>query len=232
MSQAAAPNESGSEQRIRHGSLADEVSIHLRDLILTGRVRPGQRIDQAAVSKALGVSRSPIREAVVVLAQEGLVTLSPHRGAFVADITPDDIEEHYEVFGTLSGRVAALAANLLTDEQIAELVEVHRRFERGDAEEMSEANHRFHRVINSVAPRRTRWLLALLERSVPAKYYEFSGGLYADSVADHAAILDALVARDADRARWAMEHHLSNGGRAAVASLRQQGFWSERKRQR
>ena len=88
----------------RRGSLADEVAVYIRHLVLTGVLRPGERVDQEAVSEALDVSRSPIREAVVVLGQEGLLTLSRNRGAFVADITPGDIAEHYELFGAVSGR--------------------------------------------------------------------------------------------------------------------------------
>jgi DNA-binding GntR family transcriptional regulator len=213
----------------RRGSLADEVAEHLRHMILTGQVRPGERIDQEALSTKLDVSRSPIREAVVVLGQEGLVTLSRHRGAFVAEITPADIIEHYEVFGAISGRAAALAAELLSDDAIDALLEVQQRFESGTPNAMSAANHDFHRIINSVAPRRTRWILALLERSVPCDYYEFTAGLYAESVADHAAILAAIVARDAQAARWAMEHHLRQGGSAAVAALARQGFWEDQR---
>jgi DNA-binding GntR family transcriptional regulator len=206
-------------------SLADEVAVHLRRLILTGHLKPGERIDQEAISRALAVSRSPIREAIVVLGQEGLVKLNPNRGACVAEITPADITEHYEMFGAISGRAAALAADRLSDDELLDLAYAHREFAAGSPAQMSAANHRFHRVINSVAPQRTRWLLALLERAVPADYYEFSDGLYTESVADHQAILDALIARDSDAARWAMEHHLRQGGRAAVAALARQGFW-------
>ncbi|MGB3733324.1 MAG: GntR family transcriptional regulator [Ilumatobacter sp.] len=213
--------------RRRRGSMADEVGAHLRDLILTGHVRPGERVDQQALSDELHVSRSPIREALVVLAQEGLVRLSPNRGAFVADITQADIIEHYEVFGTISGRIASLAAEQLSDDDLVRLAETHRRFESGNPVVMSRANEEFHRIINSVATRRTRWLLALLERSVPADYYEFSGDLYENAVDDHRAILDALVARDPASARWAMETHLSNGGRAATEALWRQGFWKD-----
>lgn len=214
-------------RRGRRTSLADEVAEYLRHLILTGELRPGERIDQEAVSDALEVSRSPIREAVVVLGQEGLVTLNQNRGASVAEITPDDIADHYELFGAVSGRAAALAAEVLTGDEIDELTMIHRRFESGDPATMSVANHDFHRMINHRAPRRTRWLLALLERSVPADYYEFSAGLYADAVDDHAAILAAIAERDAEGARRAMEHHLRRGGAAATEALRQRGFWSE-----
>ena len=227
MSEVVRPIEPSTPLRSRRGSLADEVAVYLRDMILTGQSRPGERIDQEDVSRVLGVSRSPIREAVVVLAQEGLVRLSPNRGAFVADITPGDIAEHYEVFGVLSGRTAAQAAHLLTDDDLAELALVHRTFATGDPIQMSLANHRFHQIINSVASKRTRWMLALLERSVPAHYYEFSDGLYANAIADHLAILDALMARDGEAARWAMERHLAEGGRAATAALTARGFWKE-----
>jgi DNA-binding GntR family transcriptional regulator len=211
----------------RRGSLADDVATYIRHLVLTGVLRPGERIDQEAVSEVLDVSRSPIREAVVVLGQEGLLTLSRNRGAFVADITPGDIAEHYELFGVVSGRAAALAAEQLSDDQVAELTTIHRRFECGSLAEMSAANHDFHRLINRGAPRRTRWLLALLERTVPADYYEFSAGVYADAVADHAAILDAIAGRDPDGARRAMEQHLRQGGAAATEALRRQGFWKD-----
>ena len=211
----------------RRGSLADEVAVYIRRLVLTGVLKPGERIDQEAVSDALDVSRSPIREAVVVLGQEGLLSLSRNRGAFVADITPSDIAEHYELFGAVSGRAAALAAEQLSDDEIDELAAIHRRFERGTHAEMSVANHDFHRLINRNAPRRTRWLLALLERSVPADYYEFSAGVYADAVADHEAILAAISHRDPDGARQAMEHHLRQGGAAAAEALRRQGFWKD-----
>jgi len=211
----------------RRGSLADEVAVYIRHLILTGELRPGERIDQEAVSEALDVSRSPIREAVVVLGQEGLLTLSRNRGAFVADLTPADIAEHYELFGAVSGRAAALAAHQLSDDEIDGLAAIHRRFELGTHAEMSVANHDFHRLINRGAPRRTRWLLALLERSVPADYYEFSAGVYADAVADHAAILAAIADRNPDEARRAMEHHLRQGGVAAAEALRRQGFWRD-----
>ena len=82
--------------RRRRGVLADDVAVYVRDLILTGQLRPGTKIDQDAVGLALDVSRSPIREALVVLGQEGLVEVSPHRGAFVTRLSPDDIIDDLE----------------------------------------------------------------------------------------------------------------------------------------
>jgi DNA-binding GntR family transcriptional regulator len=210
----------------RHrGGLADEVVAYIRELILTGALKPGTKIDQDAVSAALNVSRSPIREALVILGQEGLLDVTPRRGARVARLTPEDIVDHYELFGVVSGRAAAIAAATLKDDRIAELAELHSRFDAAATGELAALNHHFHRIINTAAPRRTRWLLRHLERSVPANYFEFVDGWNAAAIAHHGAILEAIIERDADEARQHMENHLHESGVAAVAYLDRQGFW-------
>jgi DNA-binding GntR family transcriptional regulator len=217
----------------RRGGLADEVAAYVRDLILTGSLRPGTRIDQEAIAAALDVSRSPIREALVILGQEGLLDVTPRRGASVAHLAPEDIVDHYELYGVVAGRAAAMAAETLKDEQIAELEAIHARFSQhrndGEAggEDLSRLNFEFHRILNTVAPRRTRWLLRLLERSVPTDYYEFADGWNRRAIDQHAAILDAVIARDPDRARQAMEAHLRQSGLAAAEALQAKGFWDE-----
>ncbi len=211
----------------RRGGLAEEVVGYVRDLILTGTLKPGWKIDQDAIGRALGVSRSPIREALVVLGQEGLLEVTPRRGAFVARLTPEDIVDHYELVGLVSGRAAAIAADTLKDEDRDELETIHARFVAGTGVDYSALNNAFHRIINTSAPRRTRWLLGHLGRSVPANYYEFANGWDARAVQHHEDILDAILQRDAERARRAMEDHLHESGLAAVDALRTQGFWDE-----
>ena len=212
---------------LRRGGLADEVAAYVRDLILTGALQPGVKINQDAVGEAIGVSRSPIREALVVLGQEGLVDVTPRRGAFVARLTPEDIVDHYELYGTISGRAAAIAADVLKDEDLDALEAIHARFRVGADEDLSALNDEFHRIINTAAPRRTRWLLRHLVRSVPTAYYEFAEGWDAHAVDDHRRILEALLERDADAARDAMETHLHDSGVAAVESLHARGFWED-----
>ena len=214
--------------RRRRGSLADEVATYVRDLILSGSLKPGTKIDQDAVGEALDVSRSPVREALVILGREGLVEVTPRRGASVADLTPDDIVDHYELFGVVAGRAAAMAAVSLKDDQIAELTAIHERFRHDSGEDLSALNNAFHRVINSAATRRTRWLLRHLVRSVPVRYYEFIDGWDAQAVQHHAAILEAITVRDADGARRAMEEHLHQSGLEAADFLLRQGYWDER----
>lgn len=207
-------------------TLSDGIADHVRDLVLTGQFRPGAKIDQEAIAGALGVSRSPVREALVTLGKEGLLQVTPRRGVFVAPLTPTDIIDHYEMFGVISGWVAAGAARALTSEDLRRLAEIHTRFLGERDADLSELNHDFHRVINATAPRRARWLLSLLARSIPARYYELVDGWHAEAVEHHGAILDALTDRDPERARQIMEQHLRASGEAAVTFLRDRGFWA------
>lgn len=211
----------------RRGGLADDIVSYVRGRILAGDMKPGEKVDQDAIAEALDVSRSPIREALVILGQEGLLDVTPRRGAFVASITRDDVIDHYELFGLVSGRVAALAADRLTDDEITELHAIHDRFEAATGEEHSKLNHEFHRLINTAAPRRTRWLLRHLERSIPAGFYAFTPGWTEQAHSGHDDIVAAIVARNADAARHAMEAHLHAAGVAAADALDERGFWED-----
>jgi DNA-binding GntR family transcriptional regulator len=213
-------------QNPRIPTLVDGIADHVRDLVLTGQLTPGAKIDQEAIAASLGVSRSPVREALVMLGKEGLLQVTPRRGVFVAPLTPEDIVDHYEMFGVLSGWVAAGAARSLSDDDLARLRDIHERFVRNDGVDLSDLNHEFHRVINSTAPPRARWLLGLLARTIPTQYYELVEGWHTEASAHHGAILEALVDRDAERARDIMEQHLRAGGEAAVTCLRSRGFWA------
>ncbi len=213
--------------RITRGGLAEEIVAHIRGQILGGELKPGSKIDQEQIALDLDVSRSPIREALVVLGQEGLLDITPRRGAFVARITREDVIDHYELFGLIAGRVAAMAAELLDAEQRKELRAIHVQFQEATDEEGSKLNNEFHQLINSCAPRRTRWLLRHLERSIPAGFFERTPGWKHEAVADHQQIVDAISAKDPDAARRAMETHLHEAGVAAANALEQLGFWKD-----
>lgn len=212
---------------IRRGGLAEDIVSYVRGQILSGQIKPGEKVDQEAIAEALDVSRSPIREALVILGQEGLLDVTPRRGAFVADLTREDVIDHYELFGLISGRVAAMAADQMTDENLADLRDVHEQFAAAEADEHSKLNNEFHRLINSAAPRRTRWLLRHLERSIPEGFYGATPGWTEKAVTDHHAIVEAVSQRNSASARHAMEEHLHSAGVAAVQALEEQGFWEE-----
>lgn len=211
----------------RRGGLADEIVAHLRGQILRGELKPGQKIDQEQIAEDLDVSRSPIREALVVLGQEGLLEITPRRGAFVARLTREDVIDHYELFGLVAGRVAAMAAADFTDQQRSDLAAIHQSFIAASDDDGWKLNNDFHQLLNSVAPPRTRWLLRHLERSIPAGFFEQVVGWKTEAAAGHQEILDAVQAGDTSAARRAMETHLHSAGVAAANALEAAGFWEE-----
>lgn len=212
---------------IRRGGLAEDIVSYVRGQILSGQLKPGEKVDQEAIADALDVSRSPIREALIILGQEGLLDVTPRRGAFVANLSREDVIDHYELFGLISGRVAAMAADQMTADCLADLQAVHDQFAAASADEHSKLNDEFHRLINNAAPRRTRWLLRHLERSIPEGFYGTTPGWTERAVTDHQSIMDAISQRDSSSARQAMEEHLHAAGVAAVHALEGQGFWEE-----
>lgn len=212
---------------VRRGGLPEEIAAYLRSQILGGALKPGEKLDQDRICDELDVSRSPLREAIVVLGGEGLLDVTPRRGAQVAQLTRDDVVDHYELFGLVSGRVAAMAAEAFDDEDMVELRSLHDRFASAAADDHAALNEEFHRLINRVAPRRTRWLLRSLERSIPELFYTYTPGWNDQAVHDHEAIVDAICGRDGDKARLAMETHLHRAGVAAADALEANGFWED-----
>jgi DNA-binding GntR family transcriptional regulator len=210
-----------------HPSLKDSAADYLREQILTGKLTPGTKIDQDEVSDALGVSRLPVREALIELADEGLVDAVPRRGAFVARLERADIIDHYRIFGLVAGLAASRAATSLSDAQLVELRAVHQSFVAApDADEQAYWNHEFHKRINRAGgSRRLVSVIALLSRSLPVRYFEFVPGWAEASARHHARILSALEQRDAHEAQRIMEHHVIEGGELAVGILQEMGYW-------
>src|SRR5580704_12088377 len=118
----AADHELGSRGR---RNLKAGVANVITAQILSGEMRAGQRIDQDALAAELGVSRLPIREAIIMLENVGFVTSISRRGSYVASITPDDVLDHYEIFGMAIGLAARRAASMLTEEELSRLEELY-----------------------------------------------------------------------------------------------------------
>ena len=217
----------GPDEPVSHPSRKDAAAAYLREQILTGKLRPGTKVDQDEISLALGMSRLPVREALIELAHESLIDAVPRRGAFVAPLERTDILDHYRIFGLIAGLAASRAASALTDEQLAELRRIHESFvESRDPEKQAYWNHQFHKVINRAGgSRRLASVLGLLSRSLPVRYFEFVPQWAAISASHHARMLSALEARDAYGAQRAVEHHLTESGELAVEILQEMGYW-------
>ena len=119
--------------------------------ILRGELAPGQRLDEAALAKAFGVSRTPVREAVLELAALGLVEQRPHRGAFVTEVTLEEIFDVYEVLAELEGLCARLAARRMDEKERDELLKLHGRMGKltaaEDREQYIALDYRFHGLL-------------------------------------------------------------------------------------
>jgi DNA-binding GntR family transcriptional regulator len=124
---AVSPVSRGRGRQIRRGNLHDEVAAVLRDMIIQDELPPGTRIPESELCAQLGISRTPLREAIRVLASEGLVTPLPRRGAVVATPNPDEIQGLFYTIGAIESFCAKLACVNFTDEEIDSILKLHKR---------------------------------------------------------------------------------------------------------
>ena len=214
--------------RRRH-NLADEVATHIRTAILAGRLRSGERIDQDAIADELGVSRLPVREALIALDKEGLVNTIPRKGSYVARIDREDIADHYEIFGQVAGLAAARAVARLDDAGLAALQELDAAMRRSDnLVEQQRLNHEFHRQIHRAAgSQRLASVLQLLSRSLPMPYADFPAEWLDEANHQHRDIVDAFRRRDAVAAQRAMDYHITASARHAIEVLERLDFFED-----
>ncbi|WP_084550105.1 GntR family transcriptional regulator [Actinomadura rifamycini] len=212
--------------------LSDEVAAYVRELIMSGRVRHGEFLRLERVADDLGISVTPVREALLSLRGEGFVTLVPRRGFMPAPLSRRDVQDLFEAQAYFAGELAARAAEKITGEELAELARTQELLEDAsrtrDAEGIERANHRFHRTVNLCADSpKTAWLLQLVVRYAPRRFFSSIDGWSQASVDDHHLVLAALRAGDADAARQAMRAHIRHAGTLLVVHLEGRGFWDD-----
>lgn len=207
--------------------LHHKVTDILRDKIVDGVLRPGTPVSERELCDELGVSRTPLRDALKILASEGLVQLFRNRGAIVSPISVDTIEDKLAVVGALEGYAAKQICETATDEQLKELVDLHKRFAKefdsDNPDLYFDLNQTFHRKLvemtnNSVLID----MHALLSRHVRRPRIEgVRQHVPTRRVVDeHKAILKALQARDGEAAQKAAEEHLANVAQTVVKYFR------------
>ena len=206
-------------------ALYEQVAERLRTRIFAHELQPGSWIDEQALALEYGISRTPLREALKVLAAEGLVVLKPRRGCYVTELSEQDIDEVFPVMALLEGRVAEEAARRITSADFSRLEAIHAELEKhaaaNNADRFFEANQRFHTALQDIAG--NRYLAQLIDdaRKVIKLTRRDSlrlEGRLKQSLAEHREILEALRDKDADRARQSMHDHLISG-RTALAKL-------------
>jgi DNA-binding GntR family transcriptional regulator len=209
-------------------NLKDGVVNAVRTLIFAGDLRPGQKIDQAEICARLGTSRAPLREALIVLDNEGLVETVARRGAFVALLTQEDIIDHYEIYGRISALATERAAVSLTSEGLDVIGKLIGDMERRDADcDIHGLCFEFHRLINQAGcSRRLKAQLRVLSRAIPAEVFLAEGELRSHSLEGHREIYELLVAGDRTGSGEAMARHVRLIGESTVAHLQANGFWN------
>ncbi|MDP9055817.1 MAG: GntR family transcriptional regulator [Pseudomonadota bacterium] len=198
------------------GSTADKLGEVLAEAILAGEFAPGARLDEQQLAERFGVSRTPVRETLHQLAMTGLIEIRPRRGAFVARVTPAQLEELFVAMGELEATCARLSAISMSPTERRRL-QAHQDnmgviAEAGDTGAYAEANHAFHTMIyagahNSVLAEMTA---AMRRRLLPFRRAQFSlEGRLPRSHAEHASVVKAIVRGNADAAHAAMLHHVT-----------------------
>jgi DNA-binding GntR family transcriptional regulator len=201
----------------RRVNLHDTVVGQLRDLIVEGTLAPGARIAERQLCESLGVSRTPLREALKVLASEGLVELLPNRGARVARLDDSDIEDMFQVMGALEALAGSLACAHISEAEIAEIAALHyemlAQYMRRDLPGYFRLNQAIHAAIVAAArnPILAATYQSLAARIRRARYFaNLSDERWQHAVAEHEAILQTLQARDGPRLARLLEEHLHN----------------------
>ncbi len=202
---------------IRRRSLHDELVDRLRLLIVEGDLAPGSKISEKDLSDLFAVSRTPLREALKVLAREGLVELLPNRGASVAALTIQDLEEAFPVMGALEALSGELACLAITDREVATVERHHHAmleaYEKRDMPSYFKHNQAIHQTILEAArnPTLEQMQSALAGRIRRARYMaNMSEDRWAKAVAEHETILEALKARDGENLAKILKQHLTN----------------------
>jgi DNA-binding GntR family transcriptional regulator len=214
--------------RVSRTGLHDQATARLRTLIVRCDLAPGEVLSEAALSEALGISRTPLREALKLLAAEGLVELRMNRSSRVALLGQAEVEELFEAVAGIERIAAELAAERMTERDIRRLEQLQKRIERhherGELRAYFDLNQQIHGFIVAAARNNTitathKKLLARVER---ARFFALSAqGRWDESVDEHRRILAALEAHDGETAGRALEHHVRKTGLAVKKLIRE-----------
>jgi DNA-binding GntR family transcriptional regulator len=207
--------------RLAPRALYQEVADRLRDQIFSRQLEPGSWIDEMKLAGQFGISRTPLREALKVLAVEGLVTMKVRRGAYVTEMSRDDVAQVYHLLALLESDAAGRVAAAANDAQRAELLALHDRLEKQvrQRDAFFAANEQFHMALLRMAG--NRWaeqVVTDLRKVMKLNRHHslFKQGRLADSLAEHRGLMQAIAARDAAAATALMRAHFEHGLEAAA----------------
>lgn len=200
----------------------------LREAIISGRLKPGERLMEVQLAEEMGVSRTPVREAIRKLELEGFVVMVPRKGAYVADISLKDIADVFEVRAALEGLAAALAAERITEEELEQLerllVQLAEKIEKNDLTGLIEIDTQFHEVLYRAC--RNAKLVQILG-NLREQIQRFratslaSPGRMKFALDEHKKIVEAVSERNVELARALAQEHIENAENSLLEALRE-----------
>jgi DNA-binding GntR family transcriptional regulator len=200
---------------IARAALHDQVVSRLRVMLIEGRIAPGAKLNERELCELLGVSRTPLREAIKLLAAEGLVDLLPNRGAVAVKLSETDVQHAFEVLAGLEGMSGELAARRITAAELAEIKALHYEmlacFARSDLSGYYRINARIHAAINAAAknPLLTKTYREINARVQSLRFRTNQNEVkWRRAVGEHERMLEALEARDPEALRAVLTEHL------------------------
>jgi DNA-binding GntR family transcriptional regulator len=205
-------------------ALYEEVAELLRQRIFARELEPGSWIDELRIAEALGISRTPLREALKVLAAEGLVTMKVRRGAYVTEVSEKDLRDVYHLLALLESDAARVVAQNASVEQMAQIEALHQNLEAAvdNRDRFFEINETFHMLLLELADNRWRnQMVADLRKVMKLNRHSslFKEGRIEQSLAEHRAIVQALTQRQPELAAKRMSAHFTNGLQAARQAI-------------
>lgn len=211
--------------------LREVVFETLREAIINGVLKPGERLMEVQLAEELGVSRTPVREAIRKLELENFVVMIPHKGAYVAGISLKDIADVFEIRAALEGLAAAAAAERITDEELEELERILVRkaeiIEANDLEKLVEVDTQFHELLYK-ASRNDR--LVQIINNLHEQIQRFRSttlaypGRMREALEEHKKIVEAISERNAALAQQLAQEHIENAENSMLESLQKNGI--------
>jgi DNA-binding GntR family transcriptional regulator len=217
-------------QAITRTSLHHELVGRLQALIINSDLEPGSKVPEKLLCDQFGVSRTPLREALKVLASDGLVRLEPNRGAWVTRVTIEEVEEVFPVLGALEALSGELACQNITDTEIDAVRELHAQmlqsYKDRDLDAYFSINQKIHRAILLAARNSTLTssCQALSLRMQRARYLaNMTQGRWQEAVQEHERILEFLIARDGPNLARTLMGHMNSKRLSVVRWLQSEG---------
>ena len=207
--------------------LREAVCETLRDAIRKGILEPGERLMEVQLADELGISRTPVREAIRKLEQEGYVIMMPRRGTYVADISAGDIKEIFEIRSALESLAAGLAARRIEPDELETLqnllIEIEGYIAKNDIEKIVETDIKFHGLLYKVS--RNERLVNIINnlKEQLARFRTLSmsyPGRLQETLEEHSEMVEAIANGDASAARDAAEHHMERAEKTLLMALR------------